>query len=181
MRQLTRRGGSSPLARGTPDRQAGDGAGHRLIPARAGNTTIENRVGSSPPAHPRSRGEHSSRAAIAASRCGSSPLARGTPNLKANLVGVLRLIPARAGNTPQPTGAPGGKSAHPRSRGEHPLFTIFSPCLSGSSPLARGTRGPFLEPVSSPRLIPARAGNTVDNHFSSFWVAAHPRSRGEHG
>ena len=51
------------------------------------------------PAHPRSRGEHDMAALTLSCACGSSPLARGTHSIAAQLVGRKRLIPARAGNT----------------------------------------------------------------------------------
>ena len=70
--------GSSPLARGTlPDgsRVAGD---EGLIPARAGNTEIENVFSLDLGAHPRSRGEHHGATPENIDAVGSSPLARGT-------------------------------------------------------------------------------------------------------
>ena len=54
-----RRPGSSPLARGTPDRQRADALGVRFIPARAGNTRCATATRPAHPVHPRSRGEHS--------------------------------------------------------------------------------------------------------------------------
>ena len=55
-----------------------------------------------------------------------------------------------------------GKAAHPRSRGEHSSFMSFSQAARGSSPLARGTLShlPAISIIN--RLIPARAGNTVN-------------------
>ena len=52
------------------------------------------------PAHPRSRGEHTARFDAFDVTVGSSPLARGTPGFFGEAVINLRLIPARAGNTP---------------------------------------------------------------------------------
>ena len=51
--------GSSPLARGTPADARWWCHGTRLIPARAGNTPSLVCCLGFPPAHPRSRGEHS--------------------------------------------------------------------------------------------------------------------------
>ena len=71
--------GSSPLARGTLQREALGLALARFIPARAGNTTPPARWGRPPPVHPRSRGEHQVVSPHDLRRTGSSPLARGTP------------------------------------------------------------------------------------------------------
>ena len=96
------------------------------------------------------------------------------------MVPIMRLIPARAGNT---AGDPFTRrlgAAHPRSRGEH-RFTRFSLALAcGSSPLARGTPLPRIPRGVVDRLIPARAGNTLRTTDSVRRKPAHPRSRGEH-
>ena len=51
---------------------------------------------------------------------------------------------------------------------------------NGSSPLARGTLEVLFGHKFTPRLIPARAGNTSRPTRSRRWKTAHPRSRGEH-
>ena len=184
--------GSSPLARGTPRRDAQPWTSmiDRFIPARAGNTTIlgqrtSSRYGSSPLArgtlrstittvHPRSRGEHTSTG----------------PRWNAG----SRFIPARAGNTSgvAPTSWP-TRTVHPRSRGEHLIDQRTTIRCDGSSPLARGTLLTGKRPTffgSSPsrgantwllRFIPARAGNTGCRCIGiASWRPVHPRSRGEH-
>ena len=70
--------------------------------------------------------------------------------------------------------------AHPRSRGEHPILVLISSRRAGSSPLARGTLSIDDVLDGAPRLIPARAGNTVSDYPRKRHVRAHPRSRGEH-
>ena len=91
--------GSSPLARGTLDDVGVLFGDLRLIPARAGNTTVDLGGELDLAAHPRSRGEHVRAANLALRIPGSSPLARGTPGQDGPRPGNLRLIPARAGNT----------------------------------------------------------------------------------
>ena len=59
------------------------------------------------------------------------------------------------------------KTAHPRSRGEHPTISDSSRSAVGSSPLARGTFGGNLLIAFLVRLIPARAGNIA---FSTYEV-----------
>ena len=152
--------GSSPLARGTPDQGQCNRRWHRFIPARAGNTGERSAPPSARTVHPRSRGEHSSWRKHIQRPSGSSPLARGTPDLPGSVSGVGRFIPARAGNTP--------------------WVVTMQRCVDGSSPLARGT--PARRPRHHParRFIPARAGNTSALRPLAPRVPVHPRSRGEH-
>ncbi len=152
----------------------------RFIPARAGNTLRPQRQLPLPSAHPRSRGEHLSRRVVADSPPGSSPLARGTLAFIVIMPFLVRLIPARAGNTSLQRPTEKEATAHPRSRGEHAIGLGSHSALDGSSPLARGAL--FLDHQEPPscRLIPARAGNTdgTPKYFTA--ETAHPRSRGEH-
>ena len=112
--------------------------------------------------------------------CGSSPLARGTFHCLSRRLHLLRLIPARAGNMRCSTPPPQHSSAHPRSRREHWSNPILPSEAIDSPPLARGTlRGAF-SMSKTPRLIPARAGNTRPALTEPFARSAHPRSRGEH-
>ena len=130
-------------------------------------------------AHPRSRGEHCQPCRAGERPLGSSPLARGTPAHVANPGVAIRLIPARAGNTPdypEPSNQP---AAHPRSRGEHFSQLTSKSDAGGSSPLARGTPSITDGVTTTSRLIPARAGNTITPPPPSS-LSAHPRSRGEH-
>ena len=173
--------GSSPLARGTrfiPDALMQSSG---LIPARAGNTRLIRSRVSEMRAHPRSRGEHSSRRLVIPSSLGSSPLARGTleahprasacfgliPARAGNTHYVLYshwwfhgLIPARAGNTTRRQNLASSYRAHPRSRGEHRLAALVGRLAAGSSPLARGTLQGAPGCGRPLGLIPARAGNT---------------------
>ena len=118
--------------------------------------------------------------ASGASRTGSSPLARGTLCPAATLLRAARFIPARAGNTSPYSNRSCPSSVHPRSRGEHSLDLSEVRDLTGSSPLARGTRGPALAPGHAGRFIPARAGNTLPTQLDRPFLPVHPRSRGEH-
>ena len=152
--------GSSPLARGTPPAVPEGELGERFIPARAGNTVVDDGRGVLGPVHPRSRGEHGGSL--------DDPMGRG------------RFIPARAGNTsPSPTHCR-ALPVHPRSRGEH--LPPYSPELKphGSSPLARGTQRSPVTGASRTRFIPARAGNTSASPSAPSPTTVHPRSRGEH-
>ncbi len=132
---------------------------------------------------------------------GPSPLARGTHRAEHQRPGRPGTIPARAGNTsPRPT-RPSPPGDHPRSRGEHDGCLRAVTCLTGPSPLARGTLDPagVVQPSRcgpSPLArgtphrareirrrggtIPARAGNTSALSPRTAPPRDHPRSRGEH-
>ena len=131
--------GSPPLARGTLIAYWVSTFLLRLTPARAGNTTYRVIRIITPPAHPRSRGEHLMLFRRRSAGCGSPPLARGTPCNYARNRGIFRLTPARAGNTKPVRWICDTCAAHPRSRGEHFCKLEPPPLLLGSPPLARGT------------------------------------------
>ena len=172
--------GSSPLARGTPLFIVLEEGSLRLIPARAGNTVKCQAPLVNFPAHPRSRGEHSTVFHAVTSAPGSSPLARGTLSVESRGSCAGRLIPARAGNTKSAMKNDDSVSAHPRSRGEHVIWRVRGARRAGSSPLARGTLWVVCKDSLGVRLIPARAGNTLSECRVPHAFPAHPRSRGEH-
>ncbi len=91
--------GLSPLARGTPLPVPPCCFRSRFIPAGAGNTVVDAHKASLFQVYPRWRGEHRFTALIASIPSGLSPLARGTRLLPLLHQGVLRFIPAGAGNT----------------------------------------------------------------------------------
>ena len=89
---------------------------------------------------------------------GSSPLARGLPNLEGEVLHDVGIIPARAGFTARTA---------PRCRGR-----------CGSSPLARGLPGELVEDIQLVGIIPARAGFTEAVAAPRPGTPDHPRSRG---
>ena len=153
--------GSSPLTRGPLGSQGRRKPGRRLIPARAGSITTATPPPAQALAHPRSRGEHMTVQDKGEYILGSSPLARGTRSGQPSTHTTRGLIPARAGNTREEVFVRRYWAAHPRSRGEHPTCLASGAVMTGSSPLARGTRHPTTQERLGPRLIPARAGNTL--------------------
>ena len=152
--------GSSPLARGLHDISALKMVVPRIIPARAGFTSIQNTSLLWYSDHPRSRGVYSSSSPRAARTAGSSPLARGLLRLVLDARQPRRIIPARAGFTSRPTPLWKPCVDHPRSRGVYPL--PYRPALGrpGSSPLARGLPASVPACARPPGIIPARAGFT---------------------
>ena len=130
--------GSSPLARGLRDRNLHRGGHRRIIPARAGFTRPHRPTASSAADHPRSRGVYLIAVGDAAELLGSSPLARGLRGVGGLLIHPHRIIPARAGFTPQIMGKHSLDQDHPRSRGVYRQWVRRLSIRQGSSPLARG-------------------------------------------
>ena len=170
--------GSSPLARGLRCRQPGQHDRRRIIPARAGFTSVLPVFGSCWRDHPRSRGVYLSPAFSVQSFSGSSPLARG---LRVDaLVDFLLagIIPARAGFTWTLASSSRQEPDHPRSRGVYVCLRCFLRQWPGSSPLARGLRRRGRRGHLGQGIIPARAGFTPVREPSVEAHPDHPRSRG---
>ena len=112
---------------------------------------------------------------------GSSPLARGGPQLGGVGFEPPGLIPARAGRTNATRTTGLTTRAHPRSRGADVVAFLVGTYDEGSSPLARGGPRALLRLHGHEGLIPARAGRTSGH--SAVWITqrAHPRSRGADG
>ena len=154
-------------------------APHGLIPAHAGKTSRCVTSNMLAAAHPRSRGENLVHFAGDVRECGSSPLTRGKRISLSQTRCKKRLIPAHAGKTYLALSDQVQKAAHPRSRGENPVFVTVNVHASGSSPLTRGKRGVVCRGRRRCRLIPAHAGKTAGSGASAGAGSAHPRSRGE--
>ena len=176
---LATRAGSSPLTRGKRPGCARSRMARRLIPAHAGKTKSTRLPASTPPAHPRSRGENHNRPRSQFMHSGSSPLTRGKRNQQGCPRARRRLIPAHAGKTTTGRARSSCTQAHPRSRGENEFTDGTRHQIDGSSPLTRGKPGLFSYTGHQCGLIPAHAGKT--RHFAGGGAchAAHPRSRGE--
>ena len=140
----------------THDRRRHD---RRLIPARAGKTTLLEVIIEQTPAHPRACGENPPGTPGMGLWVGSSPRVRGKPRGGRGAPRRLRLIPARAGKTGSPSGRRGARS--------------------GSSPRVRGKRATASWGEATTGLIPARAGKTSLPALSSTPTPAHPRACGE--
>ncbi len=91
--------GSSPRARGTRNMPLPSSDVKRFIPACAGNTYSCQPCRRGMPVHPRVRGEHYPCQLPSLQLRGSSPRARGTPDIAIWLFEQVRFIPACAGNT----------------------------------------------------------------------------------
>ena len=170
--------GSSPLARGLPGLPEEIDPRFRIIPARAGFTPPHSPQSAPHSDHPRSRGVYSSPLITSKSAAGSSPLARGLPVSFVAAGFQNRIIPARAGFTPDGPQSFHGLPDHPRSRGVYEVAQRMDVVAIGSSPLARGLPQRGHQRPGVPRIIPARAGFTSRQWCCCSFQWDHPRSRG---
>ena len=149
-----------------------------IIPARAGFTSRSRTTSSSVRDHPRSRGVYCRPRRWRPLSTGSSPLARGLRSAPEMILGVRRIIPARAGFTYSLSSCVRRIADHPRSRGVYRTARTRSPSGRGSSPLARGLQPPARGFGAAPGIIPARAGFTSSRRSPTPGGWDHPRSRG---
>ena len=170
--------GSSPLARGLLGCRRGGPHQNGIIPARAGFTEGLPCIMVGSTDHPRSRGVYDRATIVNAVNRGSSPLARGLLGAIRHKRVVRRIIPARAGFTRCRKGAHRPHQDHPRSRGVYIPIRQNEPRATGSSPLARGLHTESRRLDHHARIIPARAGFTVNTAWPALQAADHPRSRG---
>ena len=171
--------GSSPRVRGKRNRNGNRAWSPGLIPARAGKTPPAPSSAPAPRAHPRACGENLERTSAPGTVRGSSPRVRGKPVPLTRPLGLLRLIPARAGKTRAPHPHRGAQPAHPRACGENYVHLVNALARGGSSPRVRGKLDPRPPPHQPNRLIPARAGKTPGSSTSPPHSPAHPRACGE--
>ena len=153
--------------------------GHRLIPARAGKTTLAHTRAYSTPAHPRAGGENCARESAIREGGGSSPRGRGKRPFGRSRISREGLIPARAGKTPYRVQHASWSRAHPRAGGENAVIEDEVHLRAGSSPRGRGKRGWGVSLSETHRLIPARAGKTPPRCHTITPASAHPRAGGE--
>ena len=154
------RDGSSPLARGLLLPSCIRLSRERIIPARAGFTSLTRLLRRLVRDHPRSRGVYPGRHMSSMVSAGSSPLARGLLAWVRRVGQVDGIIPARAGFTFQCSFWGLAGTDHPRSRGVYGQRWCRQGPDRGSSPLARGLLVIGRTVLARQRIIPARAGFT---------------------
>ena len=178
VRTRTRRPGSSPRVRGKLELGRIVLQSRRIIPARAGQTKRPIWPKPRRTDHPRACGANQEVLVLRASFLGSSPRVRGKPGGACACLALVRIIPARAGQTHAPYQDCRAHPDHPRACGaNHGGQSVYT-ADTGSSPRVRGKllRGDGRLAVL--RIIPARAGQTILYHYSSSLVPDHPRACG---
>ena len=91
---------------------------------------------------------------------------------------VLRIIPARAGQTSRRSRPARTCPDHPRACGANAVTIGVDVSDTGSSPRVRGKLVVSSSAVGEARIIPARAGQTRPFVFSPNSVTDHPRACG---
>ena len=133
----------------------------RFIPACAGNAPGAAALSAKTPVHPRVCGERYYPTPPTLAARGSSPRVRGTRQWELAQVGLVRFIPACAGNALLARRVRVLRPVHPRVCGERsgrPGLTLIT---AGSSPRVRGTRHREKRKNCPDRFIPACAGNAA--------------------
>ena len=170
--------GSSPHARGLPQRVQGGVHEDRIIPACAGFTRGPRRADPPEADHPRMRGVYRVFVGYRFGNRGSSPHARGLLEEIVRGEADGRIIPACAGFTTAATAPPPRRRDHPRMRGVYPSPVDTATISPGSSPHARGLHPQGGRGPGRRGIIPACAGFTAGVSGSGRGRPDHPRMRG---
>ena len=175
----TIRGGSPPRVRGTEKSQAFARRDFRITPACAGNRSIGGKGKNYAKDHPRVCGEQRIAGKCKMREVGSPPRVRGTEVLDTISGKLGRITPACAGNRLRRHYSFELLQDHPRVCGEQAANIPRRPPLMGSPPRVRGTDNTDGDTMSTRRITPACAGNSI--FFPSRPVACwdHPRVCGE--
>ena len=164
--------------RGKPRPASQTARTERIIPARAGQTSMTATMLPPSPDHPRACGANEQEAVEQADQLGSSPRVRGKRYWKGRPSRHRRIIPARAGQTVTGVSIRSPPPDHPRACGANSIRGSKVQLPAGSSPRVRGKpatgRGQF-EPH---RIIPARAGQTSRSNGRLWRASDHPRACG---
>ena len=152
--------GSSPRMRGKLSESRRSISSHRIIPAHAGQTTSRTPCARARADHPRACGANPNRLNRCTALCGSSPRMRGKPIVAEQRVGVVRIIPAHAGQTSPKMAAMACRTDHPRACGANYRFPSNEEFAAGSSPRMRGKPVVQHQIELRDRIIPAHAGQT---------------------
>ncbi len=109
--------GSSPRVRGKRFRVSGRHVQPRIIPARAGQTSWRRTMRRHSQDHPRACGANETETTRPNRPPGSSPRVRGKLGVLQGSVQLVRIIPARAGQTRSTRSTEHATSDHPRACG----------------------------------------------------------------
>ena len=170
--------GSSPRMRGKLVAYLPANRRPRIIPAHAGQTIGRRSSSKWTSDHPRACGANDAGGGGLHVGSGSSPRMRGKPHRATNIPGLVRIIPAHAGQTTALASFHRVLSDHPRACGAN-VFGVMKPAgYCGSSPRMRGKRCLRCRARRAFRIIPAHAGQTPCAIRPRPWWPDHPRACG---
>ena len=186
-RERQRRLTMNPQLRGSPLRGQGtrdlvlqNPIADRFTPARAGNTSEQQKSPGERPVHPCAGREHWSPSPWNPTPIGSPLRGQGTPRNLAPGGLIPRFTPARAGNTISTRWKTTFSTVHPcagrEHRGVYPVVVNYD----GSPLRGQGTRLDAGRPLDHRRFTPARAGNTVAASAHRWPGPVHPCAGREH-
>ena len=170
--------GLSPLARGHQPLRDTIEANRGSIPACAGAPGGDEKDEQQTTVYPRLRGGTENVDTSTPAGRGLSPLARGHLLDRRRAARVRGSIPACAGAPGSARDALGVVKVYPRLRGGTFRHSCAVPKRQGLSPLARGHRLRFTDPVFHRRSIPACAGAPPRASASFGGGRVYPRLRG---
>ncbi len=170
--------GTSPRARGRPAGPARGPGGGGNIPACAGPTRHQVCVHVPGGEHPRVRGADSHPGIGPPAHPGTSPRARGRPEVLVDAGRQARNIPACAGPTSLAREGSRRAREHPRVRGADDFQGLHLALSNGTSPRARGRPRVRCRRRWGPGNIPACAGPTSASSCRVTRRREHPRVRG---
>ena len=132
--------GLSPRVRGNRPDWTTSPLPVRSIPARAGEPSAELRVDKVNAVYPRACGGTRCNCVDAGGRVGLSPRVRGNRQFSGLAIGLIRSIPARAGEPGVGTGTPDTTKVYPRACGGTQRGTDTRRHYQGLSPRVRGNQ-----------------------------------------
>ena len=176
--QMPLPGGSSPHARGLRTFAYSQGYGRRIIPARAGFTRYDYSCHDYAGDHPRTRGVYPKMKFLSNATYGIIPARAGFTVSRPRILTIFRDHPRTRGvYAATDTSVVLSVGSSPHARGLR-VISPLGPGTVGSSPHARGLHTMISFCMRTRRIIPARAGFTLNRTRPPGRRQDHPRTRG---
>ncbi len=171
-------GGLSPRVRGNPAKTRPGRVRMRSIPARAGEPTGRWSALRASRVYPRACGGTGAALGVALGAEGLSPRVRGNPTNSPGVSAIIRSIPARAGEPPDPCWGTLWTRVYPRACGGTAPMCRLLRRPWGLSPRVRGNRQAVAVHGLCYGSIPARAGEPSSEYIEAARGAVYPRACG---
>ncbi len=171
---------SSPRERGSSGVGVRPVRARQVVPARAGVIRTPPPPTTSSASRPRASGGHPMPTRARKMPTASSPRERGSSGLPRQRVGLVDVVPARAGVIPVGHHGPGAPRRRPRASGGHPTSILWKPRTRWSSPRERGSSPSGRPCLRRQRVVPARAGVIRRRSWRARFSGSRPRASGGH-